>query len=295
MPPEEPADSAAPRSRRRALFDLALVTAIIGAQIPSPAAVRAVTVSREPHSPTPTPTPMPLADGRTLHFLGFDTAPTSGLLTRIAAEVDSAVAAVVSFWGDDWSREVVFVAANSAAQFTAWTRWPSGPQWVDVAAAAVADTVDPARRIATGQRMVFAPGAARMSDAALRIVLRHELLHYATRADTAMDAPRWLAEGVADFVGRPAAPKPGLAASDKLAHLPADADFDGVGSAQSLAYDRAWWFARFIADRYGTAALKQLYVRAGGAAHLDSTTALRDVLGTEEAQLFSLWRCWLAR
>lgn len=104
---------------------------------------------------------MPLADGRTLHFLGFDTAPTSGLLTRIAAEVDSAVAAVVS--------------------------------------------------------------------------------------------------------------------------------------AQSLAYDRAWWFARFIADRYGTAALKQLYVRAGGAAHLDSTTALRDVLGTEEAQLFSLWRCWLAR
>ena len=40
--------------------------------------------------------------------------------------------------------------------------------------------------------------------AALRIVLRHELFHYAARADTAPDAPRWLTEGVADFVGRPA-------------------------------------------------------------------------------------------
>ncbi|WP_163699206.1 hypothetical protein [Mycolicibacterium sarraceniae] len=247
----------------------------------------------ETHSSTPTP--MPLADGRTLHFLGFDSAPTTGLLTRVAAEIDSAVAAVVSFWGDDWSREVVIAGADSAAQFTAWTRWPSGPQWVDVAAAAVADTVDPARRIATGQRMVFAPGAARMSDAALRIVLRHELLHYATRADTALDAPRWLAEGVADFVGRPAAPKPGPAAADTLAQLPAEADFNGVGSAQSLAYDRAWWFARFIADRYGTATLKQLYIRAGGAAHLNSAAALRDVLGVEEGQLFSVWRRWLAR
>ncbi|EUA23932.1 peptidase MA superfamily protein [Mycobacterium xenopi 4042] len=38
-------------------------------------------------------------------------------------------------------------------------------------------------------------GAAAMSDAALRIVLRHELFHYAARADTALDAPRWLTEG----------------------------------------------------------------------------------------------------
>ena len=33
----------------------------------------------------------------------------------------------------------------------------------------------------TGRRIVFAPGAADMSDDALRIVLRHELFHYAAR------------------------------------------------------------------------------------------------------------------
>jgi hypothetical protein len=55
---------------------------------------------------------------------------------------------------------------------------------------------------ATGQRIVFAPGASDMSDDALRIVLRHELFHFVSRAQTALDAPRWLTEGVADFVGR---------------------------------------------------------------------------------------------
>ena len=58
------------------------------------------------------------------------------------------------------------------------------------------------------ERIVFAPGAAAMSDAALRIVLRHELFHFATRADTASDAPRWLTEGVADFVARPHTARP---------------------------------------------------------------------------------------
>lgn len=34
-----------------------------------------------------------------------------------------------------------------------------------------------------------------MSATALRIVLTHELFHYAARVDTALDAPRWLTEG----------------------------------------------------------------------------------------------------
>jgi len=34
-----------------------------------------------------------------------------------------------------------------------------------------------------------------MSDSALRIVLTHELFHYAARVETALDAPHWLTEG----------------------------------------------------------------------------------------------------
>ena len=59
-----------------------------------------------------------------------------------------------------------------------------------------------------------------MSDASLRIVLRHELFHYAARADTAADAPRWLTEGVADFIGRPQTPLPANAAVMTAARTP---------------------------------------------------------------------------
>ena len=98
-----------------------------------------------------------------------------------------------------------------------------------------------------------------MSDDALRIVLRHELFHYAARADTAPDAPRWLTEGVADFVARPA----GAAAGTRSGrHAGATAHRRRPryrGNARSLAYDRAWWFTRFVADRYGAATLRRLY------------------------------------
>ena len=72
----------------------------------------------------------------------------------------------------------------------------------------VADHVDFAQHQRTGQRIVFAPGAVNDERRSLRMVLTHELFHLAARADTALDAPRWLIEGVADFVARPSTPLP---------------------------------------------------------------------------------------
>ena len=106
---------------------------------------------------------------------------------------------------------------------------------------------------------MFAPGAAQMNDDSLRIVLRHELFHYAARAETAADAPRWLTEGVADYVGRPPTPLPANSATMAQRGLPTDAELSGPNA--QLAYDRAWWFSRFVAGTYGPAALRSLYVR----------------------------------
>jgi hypothetical protein len=146
----------------------------------------------------------------------------------------------------------------------------------------------------TPRRIVFAPGAAAMSGGALRIVVRHELLHYAARADTAADAPRWLTEGVADFVGRPPDPRPGPARAADLARLPTDADLDTPGATRSLAYDRAWWFSRFVADRYGIPALRRLYLAACGPGHADVATAIRTTLGADLPQVVDAWRQWLS-
>jgi hypothetical protein len=230
-------------------------------------------------------TTVALGGARTAVLVGLGGQRTASLLPRIAAEMDGAAGAVTAFWGDDWPRAISIVAAGSSDQFRTMAGGP-GP---DTAAAAVADYVDPQRRMVTGQRIVFAPGAAAMSDGSLRIVVRHELFHYAARAKTAADAPRWLTEGVADFVARPPTPPPGNAAA--LASIPTDAELDGPD--KSFAYDRAWWFSRFVADRYGAAALRELYLRACGYGHPDVATAVHDALGADLATVLVDWRQWL--
>ncbi|MDT5234434.1 MAG: hypothetical protein QOF47_421, partial [Mycobacterium sp.] len=129
-------------------------------------------------TPTAASTTENLDDGRTVHLVGLGGAHTAPLLTRIAAQMNDAAKAVTAFWGPDWRRDVVIVAAASDAEFGHLAGGGS-----DIAATT------------TAERIMFAPGAAAMTDASLRIVLRHELFHFASRADTAADAPRWLTEG----------------------------------------------------------------------------------------------------
>jgi hypothetical protein len=227
--------------------------------------------------PTSSTNPLTLRDGRTVSLMALGGNQTADLEGRVTAELDGAADAVTAFWGDDWPRNVVVVLAGTDEEFRALGT--TGP---DIAAAT------------TAQRIVFAPGASAMSDASLRIVLRHELFHYASRARTAADAPRWLTEGVADFVGRPPIPFPSAERADALAHLPTDAQLDTPGETRSLAYDRAWWFSRFVASRYGAQTLRQLYVDACGAGHPDAATAIRDTLGADTSKVLAQWRAWLS-
>jgi hypothetical protein len=225
----------------------------------------AVAVPASHTTPAPPPSSsQTLRDGRTVRLVGLGEAGEP-LLRRIAGQLDDAARAVTAFWGPDWPREIVIAAASTDAQF---------------AAVGGGDTHTAATT--TGERIMFAPGAAAMSDAALRIVLRHELFHFAARASTAPDAPRWLTEGVADFVARPPQPV------DVARGLPTDADLDGPDRSQ--AYDRAWMFSRFVADTYGTATLRQLYLRACGYGHPDAATAAREILGADLETILMRWR-----
>lgn len=220
-------------------------------------------------TPAAPSTSQTLRDGRTVRLIGLGEG-AAPLLTRIWAQLDDAAGAVTAFWGPDWPRGIVIVVAGTNAQF-----------------AAVGGGDSHTAATTTGQRITFAPGAASMSDAALRIVLRHELFHYATRAETAPDAPRWLTEGVADFVARQQAPPP----VDLPPSLPTDNDLDGPD--RTLAYDRAWLFSRFVADRYGTAALRTLYLRVCRHGDPGVATAVHDTLGADLATVLAGWRQWL--
>ncbi|OMC54764.1 hypothetical protein A5745_18725 [Mycobacterium sp. IS-2888] len=246
-----------------------------------------------PQRPTPpaASAPMVVRD-RAVRLLGGGGPATDRLLSRIASNIGAAVDAVETFWGIDWPRDISVVATGSDDEFRAAAGGGPAAQWADIAAVTVVDRVDPAHRAAVGQRIVFAPGAANMTEPALRIVLTHELFHYAARIDTALDAPRWLTEGVADFVARPPGPVPAEAAEAVVA-LPSDADLDTPGPQRSSGYDRAWWFARFVADTYGAAKLRAFYLAACGAGHADVPGAVRDVLGTDPAALLARWKHWL--
>jgi hypothetical protein len=224
-------------------------------------------------TPTAESSTQTLDDGRTVHLVGLGGAHTAPLLARIGAEINDASKAVTAFWGPDWPHDVVIVAAGTDAEFGMLAG--GGP---DIAATT------------TAERIMFAPGAAAMSEPSLRIVLRHELFHFASRAKTAGDAPRWLTEGVADFVGRPATPRP----ANAVAELPNDAELSDPGPAGSQAYDRAWWFTRFVADAYGTDALRALYLRACAPGHPDTATAVRDTLGADLPTVLARWRHWMS-
>jgi hypothetical protein len=240
-----------------------------------------------PVAAAPSPVaPMQVGDGRTVTALSLGGPATDPVLRRVEAELGSATERIEQFWGRDWAREIVVVATATDAEFAAAA--PGAP--AGMAAVAVADAVDSAAGTVDGQRIVLGPGASRMSPEALRIVLTHELFHYAARAGTATDAPRWITEGVADFVAR-SGPVPDLPAPTRL---PSDDDFAATGAQLSTAYDRAWLFARFIADRYGEHGLRELYTAAAGPGHRSTEAALTEITGLRPADLLEQWRAWLA-
>lgn len=217
---------------------------------------------------------------RTVTLLSLGGAGTDPILSRVGSDMGAAVTAVEGFWGTDWSHEIVVVAAETDAEYRAAA--PGAP--ADMAAVAVSD--------GAGQRIVLGPGANRMSDRALRIVLAHELFHYAARTDTAPDAPRWLTEGVADYVARQDEPRPEH--FPVPGGLPDDTEFDAAGAELSAAYDRAWLFARYIAERYGAPTLRTLYLRGAGPDRVDIGTALQQTVGEDADTVLAGWRHWLA-
>jgi hypothetical protein len=257
------------------ILELIVAVALVGrSDPPAPVPVRVST----PATSAVAWRTVTVSDGRTVELVSLGGPATQPLLDRVSGAMDDAVRAVTAFWGADWPRDIVVVATASDEQFRALAGGGS-----DIAAATV------------GQRILFAPGAEKMSDSALRIVLRHELFHYAARAGTAADAPRWLTEGVADFVGRPKTPRPGRQGAAEMAQLPSDTDLATEGPTRTLAYDRAWWFSRFVADRYGTSRLRDLYERACGPGHAGIPTAVSETLGADLGEVLAEWRRWLFR
>ncbi|WP_433193501.1 hypothetical protein ACQP1G_32685 [Nocardia sp. CA-107356] len=223
-------------------------------------------------------------------------------IDTLAGELATATTAVTGVWGSGWAQSATVVVASNPSEFAALVRSTNMP--ADVAAASVADPFVPGTQ-PTGQRVVFSADAGRRLDSdGLGTLLRHELTHIATRAQTVDGAPQWMLEGFAEFVAhrdtghRFADIAPTVAArvraGDVPPDLPADADFAGNGAV--TAYEQGWSVCAFVADKFDQPHLVELYRRiaAGKQDPASEDRIMRDVLGTSRSDLVADWRSWLS-
>lgn len=228
---------------------------------------------------------------------------TDKTVSRITAILPKAVSAVNLFWGGDWTRKAVVVATGDQKEFAGLTRTEAGGTSV-AAAATVFSRIDrPAGRV-VGQRIVLSPNAADLSAPALAVVLRHELMHVATRLTTSDLAPMWLTEGVPEYVGRKGTYREFVDAAPDLAvevaagrvpkALPVDSDFSVDDDAARVAYQSAWSFAAFVADEYGEPKLKDLYRTMTAARDTPAMdAAMQTAAGRDKNALVKQWQKWL--
>ena len=183
---------------------------------------------------------------RGTHSLVLAHPSNAARLQSFAAVVDAVVPRVRAVVGAGTPDRVAVLIPDDQAEMSALV----GGRLVlgKIAAVAVADSVDPSRRVAGGQRVVVNPANIdRLGTLGRRVVLEHEVTHLATRGVTGPDTPIWLVEGLADWVGYRDSGLPARQVGDELraalrgghwpGRLPTAADFRGDSPRLALAYE----------------------------------------------------------
>lgn len=255
----------------------------------------------------------PIAVVRGAHSLILGPAGTQRGLQQIADVVDDAVPAVTAVWGTDWSRDVEVVVPSTAealaadlGEDTSGSVAGGAAETPDIAAVAVTDGLDPVTGRPEGQRVVvLAHSFDTLSPLGRRVVFTHEVAHIASAAATGGASPRWLVEGLAEYVGNLGTGQPVRVAASELVtqvghrglprRLPADSVFDAATTA-AAAYEQSWLACRLIASRVGASGLVRFYRQVGRSGYSTASAvsgAMRSVLHESTAQFVVRWRAYL--
>jgi hypothetical protein len=235
----------------------------------------------------------------------------STLLHDLAADVDAAVPQVRAVLGSAvssavWPGQVAVIVPFSADEFATLTG-ASRATITDVSAAAVTDGIDPVSRRAFGQRLVLNPAElSTLTKVGRQIVLRHEITHLATATITSDVTPRWVIEGLAEYVANQGTGQSVAVAASELraavragkspTALPADSAFGMTGAALAQVYEQSWLACRYIAATIGTAGLVHFYSEIGQSldpANASLAAALRSLLHESLAMFTAGWRSYV--
>ncbi|SDH11332.1 hypothetical protein SAMN05216553_11645 [Lentzea fradiae] len=180
------------------------------------------------------------------------------LAQRVVGMVDESVRGVADILDISWAERVDVVVPSSDLELVALV----GPAFADMAGVAIRDE--------SGQRVVLNRArTAPLSDLELRVLLRHEITHVATRDLTSDSAPLWLVEGFADWVAfhglglslRQAAP----ALTPDVAAVPTD--FGGPG--RELAYQQAYSIMVYLESTLGERGVVDFFRRHASMSAVD--------------------------
>ena len=183
--------------------------------------------------------------------------------------MDESVAGVANILDISWSRRIDVVIPATDEELVSLV----GPAFADMAGVAIRD--------GAVQRVVLnRVRAAPLTPLELRVLLRHEITHVATRDLTSDSAPLWLVEGFADWVAfhglgvplRQAAP---LLTSDVSA-LPADFG----GPRRDLAYQQAYSIMVYLESKLGERGVVDFFLQYASLSAVDPQAV--DVAGWRE-------------
>jgi hypothetical protein len=217
---------------------------------------------------------------------------TNQMLRTYAAELDRAAASVGRLLGEPPPRLTLVVPAD----------WDQAsrmiPARVTTGLAAMSTRLGPPGTT-NGPVRILVPAEvlAQLEPATRTAVFGHEAFHVATNGWGPV--PRWLAEGLSDFVGyRDSGIAIEQAVAGLIRHarvngpppaLPTDAAFDVLRHA-TWAYEGSHLAVRMLVAEHGGADVIALYrvVAAQGGAGLDA--AMREILATDVASITASWR-----
>ncbi|MCU1692631.1 MAG: hypothetical protein JWM64_1722, partial [Frankiales bacterium] len=209
----------------------------------------------------------------------------AALLIGLADQAEAAVPRVSEVWGTDWARHVVLLVPDGEQELRGLV--PGDGDLEQLAAVSTAQ-VDPDDGTPVGDRVVVnRPVYAQLGRLGRRVVLTHEVLHVATRAETGPRAPSWLVEGLADVVGYRGTDVPLPTSARALQEavragrvptaLPDDDAFDGGADRLEEAYEQAFTAVALLLERYGRERTLALYRAAG---RVGAEQAFSEVLGS---------------
>lgn len=226
-------------------------------------------------------------------------------IAGIQKEVESAVRHVSSYVGKAWGERTVVILPANHEELQYLLENPDVPfEFAAIAHAEFTTLDEDFFGQFAGTRVVINPENFNPSSSFNRLLIRHEITHVAMFERTGPLSPKWLVEGIAEWVGNAGSDLPTTRLAGAMAdlveeegvpqHLPLDSDFGLIGEA-SVGYNAGWLLCRYIETRYGRAALLRFYDQMGNRTGLDKPgeklgSVLNAVLKTDETRLLRDWR-----